>query len=144
MWSGGDVGAVMQSWLNSYYSLHLKWPTAFLLTKASGSWFRLSCLWKLFFRRQNDAREEKNTTALPRDTGKSVSMLLGSLWRVLCPEGCPNAGSGTRWEGDCQAAIATTKHNGAVSILLGLIQDLCCISGTKWILQWMEMYGKRF
>lgn len=144
MWLGGDVGVVMQSWLNICYSLHLKWPTAFLFTKASGSWFRCPFLWKLmFFRHQSDAWEMKNTAALPRDTCKSVPMFLGSLWRVLCPEGCPSAGAVTRWEDDCQAAITAAKPNGDRSILLGLIQDLCCISGTKWILQWMEMYGKR-
>lgn len=145
MWLGGDVGVAMQSWLNICYSLHLKWPIAFPFIKASGSWFRPPLLWKLmFFRHQKWCLRRKNPTAvLPTDTSKSASMLLGNLWRVLCPDGCPSAGAVTRWEDDCQAAITATKPNGDKSILLGLIQDLCCISGTKWILQWTEMYGKR-
>ena len=49
----------------------------------------------------------------------------------------------TRWEGDSQAAVTAMKFDGDRSMPLGLIQDLCYVSGTKWILQWMEMYGKR-
>lgn len=140
-WRCWLCGAVL-----TYYLLFIAFKMTNNFSFYQGIWKLIQALLPMeidVFQASKWCLERKNATALPRDTCKSVSMLLGSLWRVLCPKGCPSAGAGTRWEDDCQAAITATKPNGDRSILLGLIQDLCCISGTKWILQWMETYGKR-